>query len=1183
MATALPPPSIRWDVEWTPSERALWLKEAQILRRLLSDLAQRGRARLAGVGELHVLSADEVRAPVRGSRPYEVCLWIEDGEGLVGECTCPASGEEHLCKHMWAVLDRLLVALKAPAPVAAPAPGGIDQLSRLLELALAVRDGDGSPGGRQAKRIVWRVRLTGTSLPVVEAYEQQRRDSGAWTPGRRVSLEQLGYYGRARDESDIRAVSRLIDHTGYGYGYGQAQVDGRLALEALEGSPRVVDADEPERALRVVRGEVAVRLAPDPAGLRLEAVVGDLPLTFAPEPSAGAAVAFDRAAGLVVVGRAPRRAQALLTHLARRPLVIPRSEGAAVLVRLPQLERVVPLQVPPEAAGPVVDADARPRLLLEPRGPGELDGLRASLRVRPLDRGAAATGAAAPDPGPAVLPGEGRAELLCLDAGGLARARRDLAAEAERARGLLTALGLAERAPTSPWTWELDLEASLALLGALRVDEPPAVIVEWPQGERLRVSRELDLSSFHVAVRDARDWFQLEGGLDVDGERIELALVLNALRRGERHVALAGGRFLRLSDALRGRLEALRGAAQERRGKLELDATAAPVVVEALEGVTEAALSRGWRAVLARLDASRKVSVRVPRGLKAELRDYQREGWAWLKRLSTFGAGACLADDMGLGKTVQTIAALLDRAALGPALVVAPTSVGPNWARELQRFAPSLRVTLLRDTSRDRAVIDALGPRNVVVTSYDLARIDAALLERVTWATLVLDEAQRVKNARTKTADALSRLDAGWRLALTGTPVENRLSDLWSLFRIVSPGLLGAWEAFRDRFAVPIERDRDPVQAAALARLLRPYVLRRTKEQVLTELPPRAETTLEVTLSKGERALYEDARLEAVAQLEQLVEQGDRDARFHVLAALTRLRQLACHPGLVEESWRGPSAKLTALVELVRELVQGGHRALVFSQFTGHLALVRAALDAEGVAYHYLDGRTPARARQVAIDAFQKGEHPLFLVSLKAGGVGLNLTGADYVLHLDPWWNPAVEDQATGRAHRLGQQRPVSVYRFVAKGTVEEQILALHADKRALVTAVLDGTDRAGALSTDELVGLIRGEDAGVKRARPTRSLGGSGAVGDRVSGRAPKASAARPPATTDDVRALRSYLGLTQRQLGELVGASQTTVCHWEQGLREPGREARERLARLRSTPPTDLIVASAGRRAAR
>ncbi|MCO5170948.1 MAG: SNF2-related protein, partial [Planctomycetes bacterium] len=866
-------------------------------------------------------------------------------------------------------------------------------------------------------------------------------------------------------------------------------------------------------------------------------------------------------------GRAPRRAPPLLAHLQRRPLVVPRAEGAAVLVRLAQLERVVPLQVPPGAAGPVVDADARPRLVLEPRGRLE-DGLRASLRVRPLDL--AREGEAAPaDPGPPAVPGEGRAELLCLAGGGLARARRDLAAEVERAEVLAAALGLADREPAGPWAWELDLAASLALLEAAPATGAP---VEWPEGERLRVSREVGLSSFHVAVRDARSWFQLDGALEVDGERIELALVLNALRGGERHVALGDGRFLRLSAALRERLEALRGAVTERRGKLELDVTAAPVVAPALDGVAEADLSRSWREVLARLDAARRVSVRVPRGLRAELRGYQREGWAWLKRLSTFGAGACLADDMGLGKTVQAIAALLDRAPLGPALVVAPTSVGPNWVREVERFAPSLRPRLLRDTDRDAGALAALGPKDVLVASYDLARIDAALLQGVGWATLVLDEAQRVKNARTLTAEALAGLDAGWRLALTGTPVENRLSDLWSLFRIVSPGLLGSWEGFRERFAAPIERDRDPERAQALARLLRPYVLRRTKEQVLTELPPRSESTLDVNLSRGERALYEDARLEAVARLERLVEAGDRDARFHVLAALTRLRQLACHPGLVEASWRGPSAKLTQLLEVVRDLVQGGHRALVFSQFTAHLALVRAALDREGLAYHYLDGRTPTRARQAEIDGFQRGERPLFLVSLKAGGVGLNLTGADYVLHLDPWWNPAVEDQATGRAHRLGQRRPVTVYRLVARGTIEEQILALHADKRALVAAVLDGSDRAGALSTSELVALIRGEGAAPRApATPPRE--------------SPPARAVAPPPSVDDVAALRAYLGLTQRQLGELVGAAQPTVSQWERGTQSPRPEARARLERLVSRPPAELVAATgaARRRAAR
>jgi SNF2 family DNA or RNA helicase len=372
-----------------------------------------------------------------------------------------------------------------------------------------------------------------------------------------------------------------------------------------------------------------------------------------------------------------------------------------------------------------------------------------------------------------------------------------------------------------------------------------------------------------------------------------------------------------------------------------------------------------------------------------------------------------------------------------------------------------------------------VGEGDLVITSYGLALRDAEKLAKTRWGTLVLDEAQFIKNARTRTARAVRDLHADWKLALTGTPLENHLGELWSIFRAVSPGLFGHWERFRERFVDPIEKQKDHRRRHALSRTIRPFILRRTKSEVLSELPQRTEVQLTAELSKPERKLYEDARLWAVTHLADAADDGE-DHRFQVLAALTRLRQLACHPALVDASWTGSSAKLDLLLETVDELREGRHRALVFSQFTQHLALIRKALDERGIPYQYLDGRTPARQREQRVEAFQRGEGDLFLISLKAGGTGLNLTAADYVIHMDPWWNPAVEDQATDRAHRIGQSRPVTVYRLVAEDTIEEQILALHADKRNLVADILAGSDQAARLSTQELVDLIRtgGRDA---------------------------------------------------------------------------------------------------------
>ena len=493
------------------------------------------------------------------------------------------------------------------------------------------------------------------------------------------------------------------------------------------------------------------------------------------------------------------------------------------------------------------------------------------------------------------------------------------------------------------------------------------------------------------------------------------------------------------------------------------------------------------RVVRAVLTAAKELSPRPPQGLTATLRDYQLEGFRWLTRLAAWGQGACLADDMGLGKTVQTIALLLGRAKEGPQLVIAPTSVCWNWAAEFARFAPTLRVSSYHELAAGparAAALQGLGKRDVLIVSYGLLVREVENLRAQRFATVVFDEAQALKNADTLRTKAARRLTADLRLALSGTPLENHLGELWSLFSVVFPGLLGSWGQFRDRFASPIERVQDPDARAALARIIRPFILRRTKAEVARELPPRTEIQVPIALSPEEHELYEDARLAAVAELtpqskdvREVRDGPDGKRRFEVLAALTRLRLLASHPRLYDPRSKVASSKMRRLLELLEELRTEGHRALVFSQFTSHLALVRQELASRGFHVQYLDGATAAAARKALVQAFQDGEGEVFLISLTAGGTGLNLTGADYVIHLDPWWNPAVEDQATDRAHRIGQTRPVTVYRLITRGTIEEKILALHSSKRALVAGVLDGTNAAARLSTRDLMELLTGAD----------------------------------------------------------------------------------------------------------
>jgi SNF2 family DNA or RNA helicase len=434
--------------------------------------------------------------------------------------------------------------------------------------------------------------------------------------------------------------------------------------------------------------------------------------------------------------------------------------------------------------------------------------------------------------------------------------------------------------------------------------------------------------------------------------------------------------------------------------------------------------------------------------------------------------GACLADDMGLGKTVQAIALLLEQAEKGASLVVAPTSVCHNWESELARFAPTLAVRRLAAATDRRALVESLGSGSVLITSYGLLQQGEEAVASRPWNVIVFDEAQNLKNVDTKRAQASRRLEARVRLALSGTPIENYLEELWSLFNTINPGLLGSRERFANRFAGPMERG-DAAARTALRALIRPFILRRTKSAVLSELPPRTELTIEVTQSEEERALYEALRRQALATLAAL--DGPAGQRkIHILAEITRLRRACCHPALIDPGSAGESAKLRSFLELTDELLRNRHKALVFSQFLGHLEKVRDALDARGIRYQYIDGAVPGQQRAARVAAFQSGDGDLFLISLKAGGTGLNLTAADYVIHLDPWWNPAVEDQASDRAHRIGQSSPVTVYRLIVADSIEERILDLHRHKRDLAADLLEGAEASARMSEDELIALIR-------------------------------------------------------------------------------------------------------------
>ncbi|MBV9125583.1 MAG: DEAD/DEAH box helicase, partial [Planctomycetes bacterium] len=452
-----------------------------------------------------------------------------------------------------------------------------------------------------------------------------------------------------------------------------------------------------------------------------------------------------------------------------------------------------------------------------------------------------------------------------------------------------------------------------------------------------------------------------------------------------------------------------------------------------------------------------------PREFKGSLRGYQREGLGWLLFLESFGFGGCLADDMGLGKTVQVLALLESRRELraqqpqdrpGPSLVVVPRSLVFNWMQEAARFTPQLRV--LDHTGADRVRPgEHFDDYDLILTTYGTLRRDALHFKDVVFDYCILDESQAIKNAGTESSKATRLLRAHHRLALSGTPVENHLGELWSLFEFLNPGMLGTASVFRLGGAGA--RNPEPETRALLAKALRPFILRRTKEKVARDLPEKLEQTLFCELEAAQRKQYDELREHYRATLlDRVSREGINKAKIQILEALLRLRQAACHPGLIDKSrTNDASAKLDLLLPQIAEVVQEGHKVLVFSQFTSLLAIVRERLDQEGITYEYLDGKTRKRADKV--ERFQSDpDCKLFLISLKAGGLGLNLTAAEYVFLLDPWWNPAVEAQAIDRAHRIGQTRNVFAYRLIARDTVEEKVLELQKTKRDLADSIIN-------------------------------------------------------------------------------------------------------------------------------
>jgi hypothetical protein len=968
-------------------------------------------------------------------------------------------------------------------------------LEALAELAeQPIEESDAS------RRVAWYVDMTDGTLDRPALQELKR---GGWTKGRRLPLPQLWALAHElpREDQNVLAGTR------------EAGPDKREflpeAFDALVNHPRVFNGARGGQPVEVARGVPRVEtrdergylsIYVEPKGARL-----------------GINVVVENEARLVVYRVTP--AMQRVIELLPEGLRIPKDREPEALAVLGKLSRGVEVQSRHLGADRRVEADASVCLRIAP----EAGSWLVQAGVRPFG-----------EQGRFFVPGAGKATLSLYTGGERLMCTRDMRLEKANVSRLILACPslldrtLDEESGRAPGeaveSWDFDEVGLLELLTELLESGEPHAL-EWPESAALRVRGRASGKSLHGALRRKKGWYLATGGLSLDdGTEIAIAeLAQGSVVDGGRFVRLPNGDFVAVEERIRRVMAALANA--EPAGPKSPDLRIHQGALAVLETLGAAAEDGGAfdvdgeaRAWLDRVASLSKREFDVPPTLHAELRSYQLDGFRWLSYLSALGLGACLADDMGLGKTIQILALLLTRKHTGPALVVAPTSVCANWVAEAARFAPSLRVaeyagseraallaevaaqapqtadtSLSADGSSSAEAVstgntpqtaDASGTAadaadtgnapQLIVCSYGLLQQDAEALAAIEWGTLVLDEAQFIKNAESLRARAASRLRADCRIAATGTPVENHLGDLWSIFNFINPGLLGPWRTFNHRFIKPIEQRREDVVRQTLQEQIKPFILRRTKAEVLADLPPLTIVAHSVQLSESEARGYALLRRQIHEKL--YTSHGKRENKLEILAEITRLRRYCCHPRLVFPQADGEASKLQAMLDLVLELRENDHRALVFSQYVDFLELVRQRLDEAGVTYQYLDGSTPRAQRTARVNAFQAGEGTLFLISLKAGGFGLNLTAADYVIHLDPWWNPAVEAQATDRAHRIGQDRPVTVYRLITKDTIEESIVALHENKRALADALLSEGSEAATLSASELIGLIERE-----------------------------------------------------------------------------------------------------------
>ena len=917
-----------------------------------------------------------------------------------------------------------------------------------------------SSGSKASSRIIWTLTPMGKSYSL-QPKEQSLSAKGTWNKGRPIALKRLRGTPdeiSALTAQDLRIATTYIKAETYGYYNKPEYLWADDAILGLVGHPLVFFEANPSIAIEVVKGFPEILVS--------KIKGGKLALSFSPKLPAyeNTIVTKETPTRIKIIEITPdhRRINEILGS--KNKLEVPETAKDKVLEAIGSISSLVTVQS--DIGGGMSNAEevptiSTPHVHLLPSG----EGLRLSMLISPFGNG-----------GTYYRPGVGGETVIAEVEGKRLQTTRDLKAEKQMAQLAIAACPTLAEWEEIQGEWVIETaEASLELLLQLR-ELGDRAIVEWPQGEKMRVSNSAGFDNLHMKLKSQNEWFTASGELRLpDGSVIEMQNLLRLLNQSTgRFISLGDGEFIALTNEFRRRLEELRDYSESTRDGLRFNKLTAPTIEDWIDDVGSLEADKAWKEQIARIQELRDYQPELPTTLQAELRDYQVEGFTWLARLAKWGVGACLADDMGLGKTLQTLALMLVRAPQGPTLAIAPTSVCMNWLSEAQKFAPTLNPIQFGSGNRQK-VLDELKPFDLVVCSYGLLQQEevAEMLAKIQWQTIVLDEAQSIKNFATKRSQAAMNLQGEFKLLTTGTPIENHLGELWNLFRFINPGLLGSLDQFNQRYANAIEKGLDKKVRDRLRKLIQPFILRRTKTQVLQELPSRTEIVLNAELSKEEMVFYEALRREVIAKLEES-EAPAGQKHLQVLAEIMRLRRACCNTQLVKPEIAIPSSKLEVFANIVTELLENHHKALVFSQFVDHLSLIRAYLDEQGIRYQYLDGSTPMKDRKKRVDAFQSGEGDIFLISLKAGGTGLNLTAADYVIHMDPWWNPAVEDQASDRAHRMGQKRPVTIYRIVAKDTIEEKIVQLHQQKRALADSLLEGTEMSGKMNTNDLIKMIQ-------------------------------------------------------------------------------------------------------------